>query len=215
MLPPDTVDDIKLALNYKSRKSVNNNLKKLLERNWIGYDQTSGYYFIRSFSHLWELVGYDGPRKAKLFISDINQAKAFIISVIIEDIINKQRWKKGQELAQIQSKNKRRAFQALAKSTTYFPVANTYLAKVLGVSISTAYEYKALARESKLISIKKNFVDVGITRAEIALFMEAFPGKLKRFKVIDGSVKDVDIDLVKTNISFIRGKKPKHINKRV
>lgn len=208
LLGPDRIRDLSKVLKYKSPKSVKENINRLITLNWIGKDKRSGYYFIRGFDSLLKEMGSSDCKRVRLFVSNINKLKPFIVASIIGDIINKQRWIEKQELAQYY---KGRAFQAHARSISNFqPIANRYLAQVLSISPSTAHEYKKEASLAGFISIKPDITPLGITPYQAPYYFVENPEKETKMRsnYKSGYIHLRNADLVASKITFVKGKKP-------
>ena len=54
------IELIKSTLEYKSDRSVTNNLKRLLDYNFIGFNAATGYYFIRGFDKIRIMYRFTG-----------------------------------------------------------------------------------------------------------------------------------------------------------
>ncbi len=207
-LPSEALEEIRVALDYRSVRAVKNNLIRLIELNWIGKDENSGYYFIRGFEWLLQEIGETNNKKALFYTQDIRELRSFVTASIMGDIIRKQRWIIKHELAQ---QYKGRAFQAHAKSISYYqPIANRYLAKVLSVAPSTAAGYKQEALHAGFIELKPDINPLDISSSQVPYYLDENPHhstKIRR-KNKGRYVYLRESDLVCSNIVFVRGKKP-------
>lgn len=144
-------------IGLKSKRAVSNNLKLLVERGWIGFDKQSGYYFIRNFESVKKTEGLSRSMAAEFYFQDIKKLKAFLCGAVIAKLIRSQKRQK-RELERL----KGRSYQCSRNCQNYYPVANMALAKILNITISTAFELKKLAAKSGYIKIKKNFQPIAI-----------------------------------------------------
>jgi len=183
--------------------------------NWVGYNSRSRFYFIRSFNNVLSQLNIAKLRRkgALLKYEHIENLEAFLISVILEDLYTKIRWKKRQELAREFKKG--RAFQVLADSIVYVEISCKYLAKVLDISISTAYKYKQLAFKSGMIDIMKNIKPLNVSPVMLFHINKSVPEYKGRFRKHGGGVGVVCSDKVRTNIKLLRRKKTNDIKKGV
>ena len=139
-------------LGIKTDKTVWAGINSLLNKGWITFSRKSGYYFIKSFERIRESEGYTRRTGAEFNIKDIKSFKGFIVAAVIGQMISvqkKHRW--------ITERKKRGSKTVNHSPQLYFPIANAALAKILNVSVSTAYEWKKLADKHGFISIKKDF----------------------------------------------------------
>lgn len=136
-------------LGLKSSKTVITSIVDLQNRQWISKSNKSGYYFVKGFESIRKLLNLSKRAGAEFIINDIKNFKAFLIAAIISHLINlQQRRLKAVERSKGDSKTS--AF----KQSLYYPMANAALAKIMGISISTAFEWKKLAEKQGYIKIR-------------------------------------------------------------
>jgi hypothetical protein len=164
-------------LGLKSIKTIKASITDLLHRHWISISNKSGYYFVKGFDRIRKLHNFQKRNGAEFSIDDIKKFKAFLIAAIISNLINAQKRRlKAIELSKGGSKTT--AF----KQSFFYPVANGALAKILGISISTAYEWKKLAKKQGYIKIRANSRKID----------DLYPETLNQFKKYgDKSVKGI------------------------
>ena len=187
------------AIGLSSVRAVKNNLNKLKQENWIGFNKKSNYYFIRGFDKIREQYGFKA-RGAVEF--EILSLKAFIAAAIIAKLINSQKRKR-----KATERVKGRSNHIACLSSIYFPVANKGLAKILSISISTAYELKLLAEAAGYISIKKTFIWTGIQKGEAPFFKRGLPELANKVKTETGEIRLQGIDQVSHRLRFDKRKK--------
>jgi len=162
------IEDIRVILGLESTRTVANNLKVLQKRNWIGYNKKSGYYFIRSFAAVKSIEKLKFKTAAEFTTNLIRDFKAFLVGAVIGNIIRFKIWQ-IRELEQINGCSKHSSNLRFR----YYKMANTYLSKILNVSISTAYEYKQLARDAKFILIEPTIRRIWANKCKFALADQA------------------------------------------
>ena len=80
-LNPDLKRELAEQLGYKSSRSVENGLRKLLELNWIGYNERSGIYFIRGWKFVLSVNHIEGTTTAELDLrKDLANMKQWIFA---------------------------------------------------------------------------------------------------------------------------------------
>ncbi len=131
------IELIKTALEYKSDRSVANNLKRLLDYNFIGFNAASGYYFIRGFDKIRIMYGFTRRKAVCFHMSDLKHFKGFLAGAVITNLILVQ---EGREKAA----ERRKGRSNQTASSPPYPIANSVLAKVLDISVSTASLYKTM-----------------------------------------------------------------------
>ena len=160
-LPKTVINQISNDLKV-SQKTVKRKLLKLNERNWINQDKKTDRYYVRGIR---EIKKRKGEKSRQGFIVDIKidlqdeeKFKALICAAFINNLgrykiyqtyIKKQRgrdkeWLKG-----------RSAPTSQPRRLLWWPVAANYIAKILGISISTAHEYRKLAEKHGFIEVRR------------------------------------------------------------
>lgn len=223
-IQPELVNEITEVLGLKSGKTTKKAIEKLLELNWVGYNPASKYYFVRSFKNVAFLHGFSRKTVAKFEIEYLGELKAYLIGAIIEDLIRKQKRRirklkvdtNNSEREHLRAERyKGRSFQPEEATASFFPLANKALAKILHISVQTAFEYKKLAKEQGYIEIKKNFKHIDISHKELWLYKktidEAEAAKVRVLPLGNDRyiVYSQECDTVKSNVIFAYSKKIK------
>jgi len=143
--------NIAIELGLKSIKPIKTSIADLLLRHWISRSNKSGYYFVKGFERIRKLHNFRKRTGAECSISDIKNFKAFLIASVISNLIIAQK-RRLRAVERTKGGSKTSAF----KQSFFYPVANGALAKILGISISTAYEWKKLAKKQGYIKIRAN-----------------------------------------------------------
>ncbi|MCW3789354.1 hypothetical protein [Plebeiibacterium sediminum] len=197
-------------IGVKSRQTISNHLNQLLELNWVGYNNKSGYYFIRSFGFVMNQLGFKRQTLAKFEIDDIKIIKAFFIGAIISDLIKKQK----RQIVRTE-RLKGRFYQSRKNVASFYPIANIALAKILNISIYSAFKYKQLAKDCNFIEIKNNRRLLKINKNELWIYRKSIDEKeSSKTRIINISdnqhiVYTQEIDTVKSNVILAIGKKNK------
>ncbi len=197
--------DLKLiaeTLGLSSGRTIQNNLKILRQANWIGYNPKTNIYFIRSFDCVRTQHGFISRSCAEFDKREIKQFKAFLAGAIISNLVNSQRRGKW-----ITERQKGRSNQIIRQPSVYFPVANLALAKVLNVSISTAFEFKKLAHKAGYIKLEKNFKDTRVNPKFAKAYKRNYSEIAHKIKFHQGKLMIQGIDTVFPCVRFKRRKK--------
>jgi len=154
---------IMVDLGIKSAKTIWVNIYGLLNKGWITLSRKSGYYFIKSFERIREMEGFSRRTSAEFYFKDIRNFKGFLVGALISQLIAVQ---KKKEWLLVTERIKGRSKTVTSRPRLYYPVANNSLAKILGVSKSTAYKWKQLAKDHGYIKIRRrygklDFLDAG------------------------------------------------------
>ena len=190
------------ALCLKSTRAVRNNLNILLKSNWMGYCKKSGYYYVRAFEKIRQMYGFYARTAAYFDGNEIHHMKAFIAAVKIAYLVNKQKRKK-RATERVQG----RSIHIARSSSQYYPLANEAMAKVLEISISTAYQLKLLASNAGYIHIKKTFEEINCGAGEANLFKRGLPELADKVITNTGKIRLQGIDMVMHFIKFSKRKK--------
>lgn len=78
-------------LGYNSTKQPKKYLKKLLLRNWIGYNNTSKYYFIRGLDPVRSIEGFYRQSAIQMKYKDLKHLREFCFSSVLENLIKNQK----------------------------------------------------------------------------------------------------------------------------
>jgi hypothetical protein len=148
------------ALRLKTVRSFEKHLQKLVELNWVGYDDISRTYYVRSFKSLRKTYSFYQYRAVPFSISkDSATITEFVKAAIIcNDIVRRQRARKAKIIKEAgrSACKKERAVQeliALKRITPYCGLSNELMGKLLGVSKSQADR------------LKKRMEDIGYLKA--------------------------------------------------
>lgn len=189
-------------LNLKSTKTIRNNLKMLIDLNWIGYDKRSKTCYVRGFERLRVKHGFKSRTAAEFNTSDCIKIKGFVIGATIGYLINKQkkaRW--------VNVRKTGRTIQFTCQPSLFFPVANKALSKILNISMSTASLYKRIAVKDKFIVIKRDYKPLGVSMKEKELYLKAFPNMTGKIITRNDKLYVICPDLLATNIRYKKRKK--------
>lgn len=140
-------------------RTIENNLLKLQKRNWIGFNPKSRIYFIRGFETLRKMEGFQRRTGVWWKVSYLKHTKAFFIGACLGYLSNRQKANKYNELKKEQSLSERKqegSNQDRISLPTHYPIAAEAVSKIYGVSKSTAYQWKQLAKEQDFIDLRSN-----------------------------------------------------------
>lgn len=190
------------ALGYKSDKTIKNNIKKLIKKDWIGYNPASGYYFIRSIERVKEIENLHGYLSTVLWYSKIKYIKSFVAASIVKNTFQGKR----KHLAKAALNDELSAKQLFTEcfSNGFFPVSDSFLAKALKTTKSNAHKIKAKARKEDMI-MTMPFKSVISMDANMATSVKkVYPEVSHRIVVKDKKVCLIEPDLVKPLVSLRR-----------
>ena len=204
-IPKSQYPEIASWLNRKSGKTVNNNLKKLLATNFVGYNAKSEYYFIRGLDQLRKQLNLNARTSAEFCISDLNRLQEFCLAAVAGHLVKQQQRKKW-----LSERQKWRSNQNSRSSSPlpYFHVTSSYLSKMLGISQNNAFLLKQKAHKAGFIEIKKHFKPLNVAVYDKRAFLKGNPDLAPRVRVRDKMLFLQQPDEI---ISLIRFKSRKKI----
>ncbi len=135
----------KLNLNIKT---IRNSIKWLIDQKWITVNSKQNKYHIISYERLSKKINSEFKSGFSFEFDYLDNFKVLCIAIVITYYLNKKRFFNGR------SGNKR-GFPTMNRKLKkgFYPMANGYLAKCLGVSIATACRYKQLADKHGYIEV--------------------------------------------------------------
>lgn len=140
-------------LGYKTKKTFDNNLKRLLKDNWVGYDTKSSYYFIRSLN---KVIG-TSKAKYKVFQSNLKEFRGFLSACVIKSACKAVKFAK-KDLAKYSD-------IALQKSNSEGQlVSNCYLSERFDLSLSKSRRLKLSMVKTGYGTVNRVFnkLDLGV-----------------------------------------------------
>lgn len=134
LLDPEQTNQFSKSLKLGQR-SFKNSIKTLKKENWIGYNDKTGYWYVRGFGFLTNKYNLKSNLKTEIVYRELEKGmfKTWIQSVILTRTIG---------VANYTKRNKKRTEQidANSSSNTLLKGVNlSYLEKVLGVPKSTVF----------------------------------------------------------------------------
>jgi hypothetical protein len=201
-LPQENFDAIADILHRRSGKTIQNNLKKLRQLNWIGYNKKSRMYFIRGFEFLQRFLKMSSRTAAEFDINDICQIQAFLAAAVIGYLVNQQRKKRW-----MLGSKKGGPKQSVHTSSDYDKVATSLIASKLKVSLSTAHSLKQMAKKAGYISIVSHFDHLDIDPRAKNMMKKAVPEYRARIRVDNGTLALQQADEIIPQLRFKKRKK--------
>ncbi len=213
-ITPEIKSQITQDIGIKSNKTVKTAIQYLIYRKWITVSKRSGYCFIKGFEAIRQIEGFKARTGAEFYFSDIKNFKGFLVAAIITNLISVQKRREW-----ITERKKRGSMTVIHKPPTFYPIANEALSKILGVSVSTAWEWKKLAKRQRFIRIHKEYREIKIKPEFLPQFKkysELNSTIIKKGKICEQLPDKVATNLVLRNrkkLKKLNGKKSKHIIK--
>ncbi|NLO00785.1 MAG: hypothetical protein GX126_00505 [Bacteroidales bacterium] len=198
------MEAIALALNYKSQKSINNNLKKLISLGWIGHDKKRKKYWIRGLDELRKRLKLKKRRSVDFTIEYLDNFDAFCFAAAIGKEWKYQKWR-GISAWDLRGQ----AYPNLLRPSDYLPIAGNDLVKILKISKSSVSRYKKHAQGAGYIDIKSSNRTVKIRPDELRSFKSHDNETYGKMYVVGDTVVEPGIDKIKPLLTYSRRKKVK------
>lgn len=187
------------TLEMKCGKSLKLALKKLLKLNWVGYNPSSKTYFVRGFKKVRQLIGGYSRSATQFFTENLLELKAFVAASVMGYMVNCQK-KKEYASGSIQGGLHHNAYEF--SDSDFYPVANTAVAKIVGVAPSTAFELKKLAAKEKFIFVRKSFKKTLYRKEHSAGYKSVFPELAGRLRAKGSFLVIQDVDKLYCSLKF-------------
>jgi len=187
---------------YTSFKSFDNNLKNLRSLNWLGYNERTCYYFIRSFASIQKQHQLLKSRTGFWFaIQDMQDFDGVIYGAFIGYL------SKHQGKLQRADQKNGRSNQTLCKSPGFYPVANRALAKILNISVSTASMMKRRAEEEGAIEVIRKRIVTPATYSSFRILQTHYSDEILKPILWKSKFYQRFPDLVRANLKYGMRKK--------
>lgn len=188
-------------MNYADTRPVQGHIDRLLELEWIRYNEKTGYYLLASFDRLRHNFYWESRVSLECTFDEINNIQAFVGAAIFT-YQHKDFWRKVKREKSVCIKG--RTYHFLSPSFNYTnhfaPVATTGIEALYDISKSKASDLKIAAQKAGYIKVKKDF-DTTYSDADINLLIKYCdaPSNLRK---LDGKVVLQLIDLILPKISI-------------
>ena len=186
----------------KSGRTIRNNLKKLLELNWVGYNPKSKYYFVRSFGKIMQMFGFKTKSYAEFEEKDILLVKDFVFAAGIGQMINTQIRNKRKKIAATHQGVINIAKLPTIQDSLSFPISNLAASKCLNISKSGASKLKKQTSLSGFIKVQHSYKKTPFDVSYIHLFKAGNPEIAHCVAVEGGKVAIMMPDMVSHKIRF-------------
>lgn len=210
----EVLENMAKDFGLKSVKTVKSATQKLIDQRWITRSKRSGFHFIKGFEAIREMEGFTARTGAEFYSSDIKNFKGFLVAAIITNLISVQKRRLW-----VTERKKRGSMTVIHKPPLFYPIANEALSKILGVSVSTAWEWKKLAKRQRFIRIHKEYREIKIEpefHFKYKKYSESKNTVIRNGKVYEQLPDKIATNLVLRNRKKLKksdGKKSKHIIK--
>ena len=191
-LTDEEIQRLKRELNVKSSKTIKNNLSKLLELNFLGYNRSSGYYFIRGFNQLQMQLDFYARTSVEFDLENIHNLQSFCYAAVIGYVV-KQKQKKL-KMQKLSERKKGRSNQDSFSSSLFSKVSNSLMSRKLSLSMQNVYKLRLDAQRQGFIKVRKCYIDLNIPAKDRKIYLKAHPEKYPLLRVRNNKLKLQDTD---------------------
>lgn len=143
----------------RCEKTINNNLKKLIELGWLYYDDEFKYYRLEALDNLREERDWTLRRAYPFSYKDVNHIRATLGAVLYTQLYKsycRKHFKKSKSNV-LKSESASKSFAVSSDIKRYAEISVISINKFFGLSINKASRIKTLAVKYKLIEVKKQY----------------------------------------------------------
>lgn len=181
-----------------STRTVINNIQKLIQANWIGYNKKSQYYHIRSIEKIKHMYGFIARSCAEFDMRDLLRLKEFMFSAQVGAVINHTLRSRRRCSTERNSRVRSKQLAAPAKVS----MSNRGIAECLGISKSKVHVLKRAAKAHRdYIEVTPyQYKSTGVPESNINEFRNAYRESLHLIRVARGFVVIAQPDLISHSI---------------
>ena len=176
VLNTETLNDIAFCMK-RSPRTVKNNIKKLLQLNWIGKDGST--FYIRAQKEIKKQLGICSKAKGILLNLDLNKVHEWAFSAVVTYNDKRLQFRKSRKKVQ-------------PKTSTYQfdkGFAVSLMSKVLSIPKSTASRWKQRSIKAGLMSFEQRFEPLYIPWHIVRFEMLHNPAFCARVKIEGNKIK--------------------------
>jgi hypothetical protein len=187
-------------LRMKDNRTFKKHMSKLHELGWVGYNEISGYYFIRSFDYLRFIYTFKKRRASTFLPRDVKHLQKYLVGVILSAKVigDKYYWefrKGGVWRTATKKTDVAIHSKVLSETPAYYGMSVKGIAEYLGCKPTRASVVKNVAAKAGYIKVSKKFaLYTTLSRADFAArpnLNDLFPHLRGMFRVVPKTVKGV------------------------
>ena len=195
------------ALNYKTVKSIENNLARLEQLNWIVYSPKMRGYYIRSFERIREIRNWTSPTAVELSKTELPYFHEFVYCSVL--CYEAMRWikyaKRGD--GSMTELIKHGSSTSSARLPRFAPISCVESARRLNISHETAQLYKNLGAKRGYLELMPQIEELKLPPGHYYEAAENLDCDQKHVLVRDRQLVIRSVDLVRPKMVFLSRKK--------
>lgn len=188
----------------KTEATIQKHVCKLMDYDWLGYNEKTQLYFIRGFKRIAIIENHATQKSAVFNEAYFANFRAWCGAVMYANLYRKEKWRRKKEVAS----NMVEASQPSKNAPLFLPCSTLGFAKYYGLSLSKSSELKKLAFNAGFIDVNKNYSPVAIPAQEKKLYQKHGDPKIaNRLRIRKGEVFLQQIDTILPHIALSKRKK--------
>nr|WP_294894748.1 hypothetical protein [uncultured Pedobacter sp.] len=175
------------------QRSLDDHISKLLELRWITYNSVTDYYLISSYKQLKLRYEWKSKLGAEIIPENLKSTNGFYGAILYARLYRNIRSKEKTGRLVSSKGGTYTNFPVLSPSDNHKPIATTGVNKIFPeISIISASRLKNSAKACKLLSVKKNYLDLNLD----AKYLPHVQKLTNQVKIKDGRLYLQQIDTV-------------------
>ncbi len=188
-----TIQLLKKIIGVKDVRTLKCSLNKLYKAKFLGHDNKTNIYFIRSYKYLKRTLNLSAKTSVTLTMDDLSNREQFRAWCAATKIYYRIKWmQRWRILAGNKRKHKYSSVPLQAKnlsSFNYKGISASYMANLIQLSKVSGYRYKLLAKKYGYIKIIPKISDAPFTPKELTFFrQQGLRESLEKYTIVDDKV---------------------------
>ena len=178
-------------------KTINSNIKKIEQLNWIRLNTKTKYYHLNSFDKLRTRKNWESRASVEIYFEDIYRIRA-ILGAALYGYLHKDFWRKVKREKSVQIKGS--TYHFLSSSFNYkkhkAPISVNGIREIFNISKPKASRLKKLAFNAGLITVKKQYKKLELDKRGVNYHKKYYPEITKNVIYKNGHYYLQLIDLI-------------------
>lgn len=192
------------TLKISSKKTLEANLYKLIEINWIGFNQNNNTFFVRGFETLLYNINAKRSISVEFHKSNFKQFRGFLGGAVFGYLSILQHWRQiNKNKGRIKEPSMGGSAQLIAPPC-FYPVSISGVSVLLSISLSTSHTLKELACRSKHIVTLDNHIPLDVDPTHLMQYLRSTQKTIGKVRIDKKRNKVYEIGplLVKSNMRY-------------
>ena len=163
----DTFTSIKKELKIKDNRTYKKHFQSLIDINWVGYNEKSGYYHVRGFDRIRYEYQFKGKQAVTLYYYDLKKLDDFLNASLICASVNAKKFvkevvkrRKLKPVANNRDATMPAKVYAELQQLDYYGCSLPEICKLLGCKKTRASQLRTKASKAGFIKTKHKFTEI-------------------------------------------------------